>query len=365
VSETPFPVITAWSAISPFGTGRGAFAEGVREGRQTAAVLDPEQWAVPDKNGCLVPDFDVRATLGRKGTRMMNRVTALTIATVGQLLEDVKGERSRPEDTALVLGTTAGSMQSTMDLTRSSLTGAKPYHVEPAMIPYAVLNGAAGRCAIWYDLKGPNTTLAAGRPSGLAALSYSRRLLLMGRARTVLCGAAEEYSTARSWVDFHARADETGDDVLGEGCAMFMLELAPSPGTRPLASVVDVHSQVCTDGDWGAAVGRCVERVLAAGGQGPDDVWAVAPSGAVGAAGTAERARLTGMFGTDALVSPVAGLIGETHAAASTFQLAAVLSLAETDPASAGRLAVITSVDRSGTVGAALLRMAGQPGHAA
>jgi 3-oxoacyl-[acyl-carrier-protein] synthase II len=53
----------------------------------------------------------------------------------------------------------------------------------------------------------------------------------------------------------------------------------------------------------------------------------------------------------------VTGLVGEAGAASGSFQLAEVLSLAETDPAAARRFALITSVDDSGSVVAALVRL--------
>ncbi|WP_079664576.1 beta-ketoacyl synthase N-terminal-like domain-containing protein [Streptomyces sp. 3214.6] len=353
------PVISTWSATSPFGVGRPAFAAGVAERRPTSGPLDPVEWQVPERHGCVVPGFDVRESLGRKGTRMMNRVTGLTIATVGHVLGEVDHPEGGADDVALVLGTTAGSMQSSMEITHSSLTGARPYHVEPATIPYAVMNGAAGRCAIWHGLRGPNSTIAAGRPTGLVGLTYARRLLLAGRARQVLCGAAEEFSAARSWVEHYGRPEGEGDTVLGEGCAIFLVGMEPAPGTRRLASVLSVRTRMVVDGDWGAAVGHCLDGVLSSVEEKPDQVWAVSPSGAPDAAGRAEQARLTEVFGADALIPPVADLIGETHSASSAFQMASVLSLAEHDPAAAGRTAVITSVDPSGMAAAALLRVAG------
>ncbi|MCP5877146.1 hypothetical protein NL390_32295, partial [Klebsiella pneumoniae] len=69
--------------------------------------------------------------------------------------------------TALVLGTTTGSAESMMNFTRSSLEAEKPFYVDPALMPNAVMNCAAGQCAIWHQLKGPNTTIAGGRAAGL------------------------------------------------------------------------------------------------------------------------------------------------------------------------------------------------------
>ncbi|CAG7657845.1 beta-ketoacyl synthase N-terminal-like domain-containing protein [Actinacidiphila bryophytorum] len=347
--------ITDWSAVSPFGTGRDAFVKGVRQQQSTAVQLDRERWGGPDDVACLVPDFDVRTVLGKKGTRSMNRVTGLAVATSGDLLASADGLEVPRESTAFVLGTTVGSAQSTIDLTRGSLTGERPYHVESGLIPYAVMNGAAGQCAIWHGLRGPNATLSAGRPGGLVALNYARRLLLSGRAAAVLCGAAEEYSDARAWIDHHSRDDGAAGPVLGEGCALF--SLTTQPELPPLAELLAVASGTFADGDREGAVARCVRRALAAGGAQAQQVWVACPSGAAGAEGDAEIAALNGLFGASRVGTPVAALIGETHAASASFELAALLSRAEDDASCAGRTAVITSVDPGGTAAAALLRL--------
>ncbi|MEV5944706.1 beta-ketoacyl synthase N-terminal-like domain-containing protein, partial [Streptomyces sp. NPDC051994] len=204
VTEIRGPVITGWSAVSPYGIGREAFMEGARSGRTTAVALDSEQWSGPDQQACLVPDFDIRGELGRKGTRSMDRVTGLAVTAVGRLLKD-GGEPigdGGDDRAALVLGTNTGSAQSMMALTHDTFVQDKPYLVDPAQFPNTVMNCASGQCAIWYGLKGPNATVAGGRSSGLLALNYARRLLAAGRARTVLCGAVEEYSSARSWLEW-------------------------------------------------------------------------------------------------------------------------------------------------------------------
>ncbi|MEU7291873.1 beta-ketoacyl synthase N-terminal-like domain-containing protein [Streptomyces exfoliatus] len=348
--------LIGWSATSPFGIGRSAFAEGLREGRATATALDHEQWQVPAGRACLVPDFEVRAVLGKKGTRMMNRVTGLAVGTVGELLADMDRSALTPETTGMVLGTTGGSVQSTLDLTRGSLSGERPFHVEPGLIPYSVMNGAAGQVAIWHELKGPNATLAAGRSAGVLALSYARRLLLTGRAGVVLCGAAEEYSTARAWLARHTADPAAGEPLLGEGCAMFALAAAPADAPPAPASLVGVKAMTCSDGNWAAVVRRCVEQVLRDADAKPTDVWAVSPSGAAGPGGDAEQAVAEELAAAGGIEVPVAPLVGEGHAASAAFQLAAVLSRAETDERATGRLSLVTTTDEAGTVAAALLR---------
>jgi 3-oxoacyl-[acyl-carrier-protein] synthase II len=350
--------ITAWSAISPFGMTRESFVDGVIAGRSAATDLDHARWNTPDKRACLVPDFDIRTVLGGKGTRSMTRVAALAVTAVGQLIREAGPGGA--EDTALVLGTTIGSAQTNLDIARDTLTGERPFDVEPSRLPYGVMNSAAGQCAIWHGLKGPNATIAAGRPTGLAALSYARRLLLTGRVARVLCGAAEEYTSARSWIDFQGR---DGDPALpGEGCAMFVLEL--DPVQSPVASVVAVDSRVCVDGDWRATVATCVERVSSAAPEASPVVSAVCPSGADDAGGQGEQEALTEIFGSRVARWDVAGLIGDTASASAAFQLARALSAVAAGAAPVGaapRYAVLTSTDPNGAAGAALIRLGGMP----
>ena len=384
--------ITTWSAVSPYGLGREAFATGMMARRRTAVELDPGQWQVPDPRACLVPQFDPSSALGRKGTRTMNRVTGLAVAAVGELPIGAGGGATEDEEavddegnafgdgalsadassvsfsgkpstftlpkqtpaghiTALVLGTTTGSAQSMMDFTRASLTGERPFDVEPGAIPNSVMNCAAAQCAIWHHIQGPNTTLACGRPSGLLALAYARRLLLGGRANAVLCGGAEEYSPARSWLEHHTR--DGAPALLGEGAAILRVELGGGPDT--LASVLAVASRVCLPGaDLAELVTDTVRTALERAGVAARHVWAAAPSGLSGD----ESEALGAMFGPEALdrVPPTAELLGDTGAASAAFQLAATLTAGADAP---GRIAVVTSVDVDGVVAAAVLRLGG------
>ncbi|MGW1402641.1 beta-ketoacyl synthase N-terminal-like domain-containing protein [Streptomyces sp. NPDC002405] len=355
------PVITAWSAVSPFGMGRAAFVEGMHEGAETAVRIDREQWQVPDERARLVPGFSPRAALGRKGTRSMDRVTGLAVSAVGALLDDA--ERNREVATgdrgAVVLGTTTGSAQSMMDFTRDSLTGEQPYFVDPAQMPNTVMNCAAGQCAIRHRIKGPNATIAGGRLAGLLALNYARRLLGAGRAEAVLCGSAEEYSNERAWLEWHTRGDEEKPALLGEGAGMLLLEPEESVAAEHvLAEVLAVESGVFAEGRLPMVLGSCLRRAMDRAGVGPSQVWAAVPSGAGDALGERERGVLAGVFGTAALERVRnTELFGDASAASVSLQIASVLAVAERTPDVAGRVAVVTAVERDGGTGCALLRL--------
>ncbi|NEC29181.1 3-oxoacyl-ACP synthase, partial [Streptomyces sp. SID8111] len=267
-------VITAWSAVSPYGTGRDPLAAGLRARAGAPASAGPEEWtADPDATARVVPGFEVREALGKAGTRGMDRLTGLTAVTVRELLsgtapagaDGTAGRDGSPGPdgdlgTGLVLGIASGSVQGFMEFTKASLEGASPIDVPPSKTPNMAMNRAASASAIRHRLKGPNTTVAAGRLSGLVALDQARRLLADGRAQRVLTGSAEEYSAARAHLT-HA-AHGTGV-VLGEGCVMVLLEPGDTAAGEPLAEVLAVHHRVAPDGDFAGTLTAAVHAALA------------------------------------------------------------------------------------------------------
>lgn len=356
------PVISAWSTVSPAGLSGAEFTEGMRSGKETAVRLDPERWQVPFEKAHLVPDFDIRTVLGRRGTRSMDRATGLAVTVVGDLLTGHDGERlpGVDENTGLVLGTSIGSAQSMMDFTRDSLVGERPYLVDPARFPNTVMNCAAGQSAIWHRLRGPNTTIAGGRATGLLALQYALRLQRAGRAETLLCGAVEEFSTARAWLDWHAT--EHRDRLLGEGAAVWLLERADAVtanGRHGMAEVLGLEFGFAQDSSEIRPVLQAgLRRLLDRSGVAADEVWAVAGSQTRAADDDAERAAVAEMLGgaTPRYLS-CAELVGDTCAASSAFQIVAALALAEGDGDSGGRTVLVTSTEPNGVVGAALLKL--------
>ncbi|MGC4746947.1 beta-ketoacyl synthase N-terminal-like domain-containing protein [Micromonospora sp. DT201] len=358
-------IITTWSAVSPYGVGRESFVEGFHAAAETRAVPNPEQWAVPADGAHLVPDFDVRAQLGKKGTRSMDRATALAVTAVRQLIGE--GGDTQPadvmRDAALVLGTASGSVHSIMSFARDTYVSEKPYMVDPARFPNAVMNCPVGTSAIWHGLHGPNVTIAGGRVSGLHALRYSLRLLAGNRAPLVLCGAVEEFSESRAWIEHSVRRHPAATgavlpspspEPLGEGCAVLRIEPGGGRDRAGLAEVLAVEFGV--HGPTSSAsetLGSCLRRALRAAGVEAEMVWAVAPSAPAGPLGEEEASVLDAVFGP--AVTRIRPLFGDTAAVSVPFQIAATLTVAEGSPEAAGAVAVISSIDHDGEVGCAVL----------
>ncbi|MET9504147.1 beta-ketoacyl synthase N-terminal-like domain-containing protein [Streptomyces sp. NPDC006622] len=358
--------ITAWSAVSPYGVTSADYARGIvtKDSGDSRAVPVPEGHAAEE--ACLVPGFEVREVLGRAGTRTMDRATGLAVTAVRELFDEASRElRPVPvgTGTALVLGTTLGSAQSQHDFAMASFTGDKPYDVPAQFMPNVLMNCPAAASAIRFGLKGPNTTLAGGRPTGLIALGYARRLLAAGRAERVLVGAVEEYSPSRSWIEHHTRGADETPGPLGEGCALLLVEPGNGipAGRTALAELLAVDVRVDVDDELASTAEACVRDALASAGVEPTDVWAAIGGGLTGRVGHVETALLRRLFGADASTRvDVHERIGDTAGASSAFQLAAVLAAARRTPEAHGRPAVITSVDRDGSVACAVVRLLGE-----
>ncbi|MFI1018834.1 beta-ketoacyl synthase N-terminal-like domain-containing protein [Streptomyces sp. NPDC020965] len=353
-------VLSAWSALSPYGTGAEVYGAGIRDALAAVTPLDPEEYPGPnpgpyDRAG-LVPGFSAAGALGRKGTRTMDRVTALAVATFGQLLEHCgPALLERSERVGLVLGTGSGSVQSTMDFTRDSLTGDRPYLVDPARFPNTVMNRAAGQSAIWHQVRGPNTTIAGGWLTGLLALGYAARLHRGGHCDRVLCGVAEEFSVQRAWLEWHA-AEGAARPPLGEGGAAWLLEPADAArraGRPAIARLLGTGFRAYHEPDGaGPALTECIRSVLADAGVAAGTVRIVAPLGTDGEEAAVRAALPDGARPEWIRCRP---LLGDTSAAATGFQTAAVLAAAGAGRLPGGAPALVTGIDRDGTVGCALL----------
>ncbi|MFB6813989.1 beta-ketoacyl synthase N-terminal-like domain-containing protein [Streptomyces sp. NPDC056347] len=351
-------VISGWAVSSPYGLGRDQFTTGLHGHHRAVTPLDTTAWPVPYTEAGLIPGFDIKTVLGRKGTRSMDRVTAIAATTVGMLLQEYGTNlTSAPEDTGLVLGT-SGSVQSIMDFTRDALTGQAPYLVDPARFPNTVMNCPTGHSAIRHTLKGPNVTVSGGATTGLLALNYASRLLRGGHATTLLAGAAEEFSVQRARLEHVADHGGHSPEPLGEGAALFLLENAATAdaGHRTvLATVLGCRFRAFQHTGHAATVlGECIDDILTSTGHTAHDIALIAPGTPPGILGKEETAALDGL---DAPRLPLRPLIGDTTAATAAFQLAATLATAADRPELTGRLALVTALDRDGTTGAALLRL--------
>ncbi|WP_234327281.1 beta-ketoacyl synthase N-terminal-like domain-containing protein [Streptomyces sp. NRRL WC-3742] len=353
------PVITGWSAVSAHGLSRREFADGVRSGL-AAARTEPEGKKLPRPDACLVPDLDRPGLLGQEYSYTLDRLAIMSLLATDQLLVDADGGPvPRTDDrTGVVMGTTMGGKESMAEVIRGSLTNARPFYVDVGLIPGCVMNHSAGAAAIRHGLRGPNATVGGGRVSGLLALNYARRLLDQGRADNCLVGSGDEFSPTNSWLEQAAGTPGEPAPLLGEGCGLLLLEPAGTNQLPPLASVLAVATAIDVDDDPQATVDYCARRAMERAGVAPEEVWAAVTTAVPTPEGIAERAALAELVPAEALDRiPSMALLGDTGAASASLQIAALLVVAGEDPTAAGRVALVSAVDRDGTAAVAVLRL--------
>ncbi|HLK00523.1 MAG TPA: beta-ketoacyl synthase N-terminal-like domain-containing protein [Streptosporangiaceae bacterium] len=339
------PVITAWEAYSPLGHGAGAHIAALRASGDRSAL-----------SGSAVPDFDVREILGRAGTRSMDRAAGLAVAATRGLLERAGPPLAgyAPEDVGVVLGVSDG-IKSVMEFLRDTWTRDKPYDVDPSHVPRTLMNFAAGQCAIWHRVTGPNATICGSHATALLTLNYARRLQRNGHARASVWGAVEELSPERAAVE-SARTGAGAGRPPGEGCVMFLLESSQAcAGDRTaLAEVLAVEFGIWADLDTiRDSLAGCLRRALERAAVRRDEVFAVAPLSSAGPHGCAERAGAADALGGLPVLTRMADAIGDTGAASGAFQIVELL----VEGAGSGRVGVATTADTEGRVGCALLRI--------
>ena len=350
----PAIAITGVGVISPIGTGREAFAEGLLAGRCAVGPITRfESGPVAGGLGAEIADFDPAPYLGSKGLRRIDR-TSLLAGSAARLAIDDAGleEVYPPERTGVALGSTFGVIDNICFFDRDALEDG-PAYVNPMDFPNTVYNAPASRIAIFCKITGPTSTISTGNASALDALLYGADFLRIGRAKVFLVGGAYGLNPDTLWV-FHRSGLLAGSSagtseksapygksrsgfLLGEGAGILTMERLDDAGRRG-ASVKAVLSGAATCYGSSGSVGlrpaatsgaRAAELAIADAGLSPGDIGLVV-GGANGSpmGDLAEAQALGSVFGprlAEIPLLPLKALTGECLDASGAFQLMSAL----------------------------------------
>lgn len=345
--------VTGWGLLCATGPTPAALADAVTPGTATVSRSDVRTLyddLLPAPTAAVVADFDIRKALGRKGTSFLDRATGLALVACGEALRDRglvidDGNRSR---IGVALGTTTGSLKSTMDYCRDTLVQDRPYLVNPVLFPNTVMNCAAGQAAIWYGLRGVNATVAGGQLAFLHTLRYAANSIARGYVDVLLAGAVEEFTPQTAWT-----AARTGAGTAGEAAVVFVLEPVADAGRRD-ADILAVTAGFDPDGT-GDALTSCVRRALDRARVTSDRVRVVATGDPAGESTEADAA-MAALDGGSVERLTVKAALGECQAATGALALAALLARHRDDTDLDGQVSVLTGRSRDGAVAAAVVR---------
>jgi len=344
--------ITGIGLISPLGDSSAALHTALCSGRTGVRKAG---WQGCYDSACQLAaqliDFEPQKYLKGRPLRPLDRSSQLASAACGLALESSgwNSERRGANDLAVILGTMFAGMHNIGDFDRTAITSG-PASVSPMAFANTVINAAAGQTAIWHNMRGPNTTVAAGSISGISAVGHGVDLIRYKGSKAVLAGGVDElsvesfcgFSEARLLCTNHASAELPipfeqcrNGFALGEGAGFLVLEEAEDAVKRGANVMAEIKGYATAfDPSQGKdrelavrALSRTMSAALKRSGMTADEIDFVSASANGSVVGDSqELAALASVFGERAETLPITAIksgIGEALAASGPAQIAA------------------------------------------
>jgi 3-oxoacyl-[acyl-carrier-protein] synthase II len=252
--------ITGIGAITPVGTGRVNFWNGIRAERsQVRSITRFDPSIFRSHNAAEVPDFRPDDHLDAKRAKRLDRFGQFSVAAARLSIEDagLRLEREDRERIGAMMGTALGGVgYAEEQLGRFVLAGLRAVD---ATLALAVFGGAAScNIAIEFGVSGPNSTNAMSCASGSMAIGEAFRQIRHGYADVMLAGGAEAPLAPLCFGAFTLiRAMSTRNDeperasrpfdkdrdgfVMGEGSVVLTLE----EWSRARARGAKIYAELC------------------------------------------------------------------------------------------------------------------------
>jgi 3-oxoacyl-[acyl-carrier-protein] synthase II len=185
--------ITGIGAITPVGTGREAFWNGIRAERSAVRSMtrfDPSIFR--SHNAAQVDDFTPQDHIDAKRAKRLDRFGQFSVAAARLALEDsgIRLESEDRERIGAMMGTALGGIGYAEEQLGRFLTAG--LRAVDATLALAVFGGAAScNIAIEFGVSGPNSTNAMSCASGTMAIGEAFRQIRDGYADVMIAGGAE------------------------------------------------------------------------------------------------------------------------------------------------------------------------------
>jgi 3-oxoacyl-[acyl-carrier-protein] synthase II len=252
--------VTGIGAITPIGTGRENFWNGIRAERSAVRSLtrfDPSIFR--SHNAAEVDDFRPEDHIEAKRARRLDRFGQFSVAAARMALADsgIALEREDRDRVGAMMGTALGGIGYAEEQLGRFLTAG--LRAVDATLALAVFGGAAScNIAIEFGVSGPNSTNAMSCASGTMAIGEAFRQVRHGYADVMIAGGAEAPLAPLCFGAFALiRAMSTRNDdpqrasrpfdkdrdgfVMGEGSVVLILE----EWERARARGANVYAELC------------------------------------------------------------------------------------------------------------------------
>lgn len=245
-------VITGMGMVTPLGIGKEKFWKSLISGEN--GINRITLFPVNDYDSQIageVWDFDPNLFMDKKEVRRTDRFTQFAVAAAKLAVEDAKIDlpgNEDPDRIGVYIGSGIGGL-STIETEHTILLEKGQGKVSPFLIPMLIINIAAGRVAIHYGARGPNSAVVTACASGAHAIGDAFRIIERGEAEIMITGGAEAAITPLGLAGFSSmKALSTRNDdfehasrpfdkmrdgfVMAEGAGIVILESLQHAKTR-------------------------------------------------------------------------------------------------------------------------------------
>lgn len=341
--------ITGIGIVSPFGRGKSAALDALRQARSGVRRL--ESIDTSELNCRIGGEVPAEAHEGLfKG---YDRFTRLALIAAEEAVEQAGFAAAgyAPERVGSLIGTGLGGGE-TLDAGYKRMYGERQSRVPPTTIAWSMYNAAASAVATKHNARGMAYAVVSACASSAHAIGQAFRAIRAGDADAILAGGADApltFGTMRAWESMRVLAVDNENPaaacrpfsadrkglVLAEGAAVFVLESfdaalkrnAPILGELAGFGITSDAGHVTDPSPDGAA--RALAMALSDGGLSPDDVDYINAHGtATRANDSTETAAIKSVFGERAYAIPVSStksLHGHAMGASGAIEVASSL----------------------------------------
>ena len=236
-------VVTGLGAITPIGSGKEAYWEGLSSGKNGAdKITHFDTSAFSTKIAAEVKDFDPSLYLDKKEARRLVRFIQFAVAASQMAIQD-SGLTITPEfapEIGTIIGSGIGGI-GMLEEQAKNLMEKGPDKLSPFTVPYMICDMAAGYVSINLGAKGPNLCVVTACASGTHSIGEAYKIIQRGAATAMIAGGSEAAITPLGMASFcAARALSTRNDdpkhasrpfdkeregfLMGEGSGIVILE---------------------------------------------------------------------------------------------------------------------------------------------
>lgn len=238
-------VITGVGAITPLGLSSVATWDGLLAGRSgIGPVTRFDTSEIRTHFAGEVHDFDPANYMDRKEARRLDPYIQYALAATKEAIEDAKLDLSveTANRVGCIVGSGIGGINSTVEGHETAASKGLR-RVSPFMVPNMLVDSAAGKIAIEYNVHGVNHSVVSACASGTSACGEAFEVLRRGDADVMIAGGAEAAISPviMAGFDVMGALSQRNDDpqgacrpfdvdrdgfVLSEGAAIVIMETA-------------------------------------------------------------------------------------------------------------------------------------------